>query len=106
MIQPTCTTYLKTSSSLRASKREVRRFLNKLVDVSAEQTEHPIDKSTFEFLKNLKLTVNNLHIRYEDDCIAGSDSPYSFGLTLHVLMRTLNFYIVPHLGVNRQSLDL
>lgn len=44
-----------------------------------------MEKATLEFLKNLKLVVNKVHMRYEDDSLSGAiENPYSFGIVIHV----------------------
>lgn len=49
----------------------------------------PVEKSTIEFIKNLKLTVNKIHIRLEDDLLS-TDQPYSLSLVIHVRCTHLN----------------
>lgn len=44
-----------------------------------------MEKQTFDFIKNMKLRVNKVHIRYEDDYF-NADSPFSFGLVIDVRM--------------------
>jgi hypothetical protein len=39
-----------------------------------------------DFLKNLKLVINKLHVRFEDDYLTGAQQPYSIGLVVNVLI--------------------
>lgn len=54
--------------------------------------EQSVDKGTIEFFKNLRLQVNKVHIRFEDDVLNGCDKPFCFGIIINV--RLLNFIIV------------
>ena len=59
------------------------------------------DKQTFDFIKNMKLKINKLHVRYEDDYLNG-DSPFSFGLVIDVSLSPLlkNFNTESIMGIN------
>ena len=46
--------------------------------------EESVDKSTIEFFKNLRLQVNKVHIRFEDDVLNGCEKPFCFGLIINV----------------------
>eukprot|EP00347_Sterkiella_histriomuscorum_P010120 403377528 len=47
------------------------------------QEQQQWEKQTFDFIKNLKLKINKVHVRYEDDCFNG-EFPFSFGVVLDV----------------------
>ena len=42
-----------------------------------------MEKQTFDVIKNLRLFVKRVHIRYEDDNFNG-DSPFAFGMVIDV----------------------
>jgi hypothetical protein len=46
--------------------------------------EQSVDKGTIEFFKNLRLQVNKVHIRFEDDVLNGCDKPFCFGIIMNV----------------------
>ena len=48
-----------------------------------------MEKQTIDFIKNLKLTVNRFHLRFEDDYFS-KDSPYAFGLVFDVSFLPFN----------------
>lgn len=45
-----------------------------------------IDKSTLEFIRNLKLVVKKVHIRFEDDILM-PEKPYALGLVIKVMLK-------------------
>ena len=52
-----------------------------------------MEKSTLEFIRNLKLIVRKLHVRFEDDILM-PEKPYSLGLVINVIkyfMFTIDF---------------
>jgi hypothetical protein len=51
-----------------------------------------MEKTTLEFLRNLKLVVNKMHIRFEDDLLK-PEKPYSIGIIINVSIISVNFYL-------------
>ena len=43
--------------------------------------EPPLLGLATRLFRGIKYEIKNIHIRYEDDCFAGSD-PFSFGFTI------------------------
>ena len=52
-----------------------------------------MEKSTLDFMKNLKLTINRFHFRYEDDYFS-FEKPYSFGIVVDVKVLIKLIYII------------
>ena len=58
--------------------------------------EQSVDKATLEFFKNLRLSINKMHLRFEDDVLQGCDKPFCFGITISVSINIINgleFYL-------------
>ena len=49
-----------------------------------KESEQAMEKSTLEFIRNLKLIVRKLHVRFEDDILM-PEKPYSLGLVINVI---------------------
>ena len=47
--------------------------------------EQTMEKSTLEFMRNLKLVVKKLHVRFEDDILM-PEKPYAIGLVINVIL--------------------
>jgi len=43
-----------------------------------------LSKENFDYLKGFKLSVEKIHIRFEDDYFAETDKAYSFGIVIDV----------------------
>ena len=54
--------------------------------------EQSVDKSTIEFFKNLRLQVNKVHIRFEDDVLNGCEKPFCFGIIINVRLISVIIY--------------
>ncbi len=54
-----------------------------------KESEQAMEKSTLEFIRNLKLRVRKLHVRFEDDILM-PEKPYALGLVINVI--TYHFY--------------
>ncbi len=48
-------------------------------------SEQTMEKSTLEFMRNLKLVVKKLHLRFEDDILM-PEKPYAIGLVINVIL--------------------
>ena len=53
-----------------------------------KESEQAMEKSTLEFIRNLKLIVRKLHVRFEDDILM-PEKPYALGLVINVI----NFHV-------------
>ena len=49
-----------------------------------KESEQAMEKSTLEFIRNLKLIVRKLHVRFEDDILM-PEKPYALGLVINVI---------------------
>ena len=86
MIEAICTTFLNINSKFarRIVLILILMFIVETpIDPQKASEEPLIDKQTIDFLKNFKLKINRLHVRYEDDYFTG-ESPFSFGVVLDV----------------------
>ncbi len=50
-----------------------------------KESEQAMEKSTLEFIRNLKLIVRKLHLRFEDDILM-PEKPYALGLVINVII--------------------
>lgn len=50
-----------------------------------KESEQAMEKSTLEFIRNLKLVVKKLHVRFEDDILM-PEKPYALGLVINSLV--------------------
>ena len=55
-----------------------------------KESEQAMEKSTLEFIRNLKLIVRKLHLRFEDDILM-PEKPYALGLVINVIMKHFNY---------------
>jgi hypothetical protein len=55
-----------------------------------KDTEQSMEKSTLEFIRNLKLVVRKLHVRFEDDILM-PEKPYALGLVINVIIMLFQY---------------
>ena len=55
-----------------------------------KESEQAMEKSTLEFIRNLKLVVKKLHVRFEDDILM-PEKTYALGLVINVIMKHFNY---------------
>jgi len=95
MTARTYSTFLTTSSRLKSGSKV--RLAYDLLDIDGISKEDGSDdkdslkNNLNSFFKNLKLVVNRLHIRFEDDYLSGS-KPFSIGILMEVFLPSYSPY--------------
>ena len=65
-------------------RKIIRVICNGLIVRDEKESEQAMEKSTLEFIRNLKLIVRKLHVRFEDDILM-PEKPYALGLVINVI---------------------
>ncbi|CDW78351.1 vacuolar protein sorting-associated protein 13a [Stylonychia lemnae] len=70
---------------LRKKDKDELLIKNQQLKRQNTQEQNQSEKQTFDFVKNMKLLINKVHIRYEDDVFNG-EFPFSCGIVMDKLV--------------------